>query len=348
LAEAILAATEDSPLHPATTARPPADVAPKVSPPGNVPVPVAGGDEPNNPNTSAIARADLPRMKEPLRELTLGRSRPSPVEPRYLPGATTETVVTDADLRGIEARCRLKAEGARRASARLRRIREGTDSPSVIAPEDPEIAAWADRMTDCFYWTNSPDASQPAEITLLDDVGGCFETIAESIALVLDENGAHRGRLERALPLLAEAQSALRVAIRGIHAPDDPDQLQVYGWLKATAARHRVYLKRFMRVDDPADPSRWPDLLDRIGDSHVRGRSRQQGSLIDGLRPHLEHIKEGHGTDQDWQEVIRAVGELGGGPGTAAAGARSPPRSGRFSRWVPARPPGDRPLPGDP
>jgi len=148
---------------------------------------------------------------------------------------------------------------------------------------------------------------------LLNDVGGCFETVAESIALVLDANDGHRGRLERALPLLAEAQSALRAAIKGIRAPDDPDQLEVFEWLKATAARHRIYLKRFLRADDPADPSRWPDLLDRVEDSHARGRSRQEGSLIEGLRPHLEHIREGHGTDQGWQEVVRAVDELVGG-----------------------------------
>jgi hypothetical protein len=168
-------------------------------------------------------------------------------------------------------------------------------------------------MTDSFYWLNSSDASQAADISILDDVGGCFDTVAEAITLVLDDNGVHRGRLERALPLLAEAQSALRAATRGIHAPDDPDQMRVFEWLKATAARHRIYLKRFLRADDPADPSRWPGLLDRIEDAQLRRRSPQQKSLLDGLRPHLEHIREGQGTGQDWQEVIRAVDELVGG-----------------------------------
>ena len=49
------------------------------------------------------------------------------------------------------------------------------------------------------------------------------------------------------LPLVSEAQSGLRAALKRLNAPDDTDQLASFEWVKETAARQRVYLKRFMR-----------------------------------------------------------------------------------------------------
>jgi hypothetical protein len=74
LAETILAATADTPPHPAMTACLPADLAPMVSPSGAVPVPIAGGDEPDTPKTPSVARDDPPQVKEPLKGR---RSRPN-------------------------------------------------------------------------------------------------------------------------------------------------------------------------------------------------------------------------------------------------------------------------------
>ena len=283
LAEAILAATEVPRPHDATTPPPPADVAPASSPTGAIPTPVAGGDEPDCPTTQGVVQAGREQGAESLRELTLGRSRPAPVEVPAPLEATPHPGVSDADLSRIEVRCRLKAEGARWAVACQRRLREGTDIQFETAPEDREIVAWADRLMDGFFWRTASEPSQPADISLIDDVAGCFEAVAEALSLVLHDCGRHRGAFERALPLIAEAQSALRAAIHGIQGPDDPDQLQVFEWLKVTAARHHVYIKRFMRADDLADPTHWPDLLARIEGVNAkhrptRRRSQQQGA----------------------------------------------------------------------
>ncbi len=266
--------------------------------------------------TQGIAPAEAPHAKETLRELTLGRSRPAFSEVELPPNATTEPAVSDADLPEIEARCRLKAEGARWAAARQRRIREGSDFEAELAPEDPEIVAWADRLADSFYWLNSPP-SKPTDIALLDDVAGCLESVAESIALVLHDGIVSRSHLDRSLPVVAEAQSALRAAIQAIEAPDEPDQLRIFAWLKATAARHHVYIKRFMRTDDPSDPSRWPDLLDRIEriDAKLKKttrRSPRQEALVSLIQSLLEHIRAGEETEQDWQQVIKTVDEMVG------------------------------------
>ena len=54
----------------------------------------------------------------------------------------------------------------------------------------------ADRLTDAFYWASSDGSSATSDITLLDEVGGCFETVAEGLLLVRDAQH-RRGGLER-------------------------------------------------------------------------------------------------------------------------------------------------------
>jgi hypothetical protein len=268
-----------------------------------------------SPRLSPVTKA-LPAAVEPLRELTLGRSRASPPGIPPVPTEMPQPLVADVDLAEIMSRCRLNAEGARRAAARQRRIREGDAAEAEISLEDPEIVAAANRLADHFYWMNSPP-SKPAEIALLDDVGGCFEAVAGAIALILDADIIRPGRLERSLPLLAEAQSALRTAIQGIQAPNDPDQLAVFEWLKRTAAQHHVYIKRHMRADDLADSTRWRDLLDRIAKvdarfQKTRRRSQKEGAWIDRVRRQLELIGESQGAEPDWQELIKTIDEMVG------------------------------------
>ena len=182
-------------------------------------------------------------------EATLDRSRRRSTRPQ----------TTHDDLTEIETRCRRKGEAARWAAERLRRAREGNGFEVENPPMDPEMVEWADRLTDCFYWMNASAGSQPADLSVLDNVGGCFEAVAEALALVrvmLEEHPGNQKVLERSLPLVAEAQSGLRAAFQRLGAAADPDQLEVFEWLKATAARHHVYIKRFMRADEIGGPRR--------------------------------------------------------------------------------------------
>ena len=219
--------------------------------------------------------------KEPLHELTLGRPRPSPDPPR--PGPQPRSPSEDDDLEAIAARCRAKAEAARWAAERQRLIRERYDSPDTDAPPEPATTAWAQTLTDAFYWLSADDPSETPDVTLLDDVGGCFETVAEALRLVRDAQN-RRGGLERALPMLAEAQSALRQSLRRLKAREDPDQLEVYERVRNAAARHRIFLKRFLRADDPADPTGWSDLLTRIEAQTGGAQTQRQTTLFDRLR----------------------------------------------------------------
>jgi len=205
----------------------------------------------------------------------------------------------------------LKADAARWAAERQRRIRERYGWTDEGAPADPAIVEWADKLTDAFYWVNAADSDGLPDISTLDSIGGCFETVAEALAFVEDERN-RRGGLERALKLLAEAQSSLRQSLRNLHASDDSDQLAVYEWLVATAARHRIFLKRFMRADDVADPSDWPGLLARIETAAgMRPQSQRQRAILDSLRDRLGPIRvAGGGIGQDWEPVIQAVEDV--------------------------------------
>jgi hypothetical protein len=252
---------------------------------------------------------------EPLRELTLGRSAPARGESG---GGSTSTLMSRTgaaheEVAEIEARCRWKGEAARWAVERLLRGREGDDRPNSDAPVDPKITEWADKLTDCFYWAKASESSQQNDLSLLEQAAGCFESLAEGLSSVRTALERNQGAkiFERMLPLVAEAQSGLRVVLKRLCASDDPDQLEVFEWVKATAARHRVYLKRFMRADDAAEPAGWSDLLTRIEAATTSGQlSRQQTSELERIREHAKRIEAAEDTEKEWQAVIQIVDGL--------------------------------------
>jgi hypothetical protein len=171
------------------------------------------------------------------------------------------------------------------------------------------MRAWAESLTDAFYWASASASSTTPDISPLDHVGGCFETLAEALLLGRDAEG-HRGGQDRALPLLAEAQSALRRSLQRLKAPEDPDQAEVYEWVRISAARQRLFLKRFMRTDDLADPAGWPALLARIETQAGSGpQSKRQKQLLDQLRL-LCTQNEPERTEESWRSILMVVEDL--------------------------------------
>jgi hypothetical protein len=265
---------------------------------------------------SDAAIADEGPTAEPPMELTLGRHSLSRSSPRAVSPAMNRPPTKYDDLAAIETRCRRKSEAARWAAERLRRAREGYDVDVVSAGMATEMVEWADRLTDCFYWLQSSAGSQPADLSLVDNVGGCFEAVADAFVLVrvmLEEHPGNQSVLERSLPFVAEAQSGLRAAFQQLGAADDPDQCEVFEWLKVTAARHHVYIKRFMRADEQADPAAWYDLLARIESAGASGKqSRIPDSQVERIRNCLKHVQQGEGHDEDWLALITVVDEIVG------------------------------------
>ena len=105
---------------------------------------------------------------------------------------------------------------------------------------------------------------------------------------------------EQALDLAAEAQSALRMAVEAVEGRPDSDQDKVFHWLRYTATEQQIFIARFMRLDDPADPTGWRDLQERIGDldaqiEAIRKQEKQRVNLLGKGKYHARRIMEGHG-----------------------------------------------------
>lgn len=134
----------------------------------------------------------------------------------------------------------------------------------------------------------------------LAQVADCYDALATGaeIAVQLDESGAFRRSPSPAfLYLLAEAQSALLQSLADAPTRSDSDQRDVFLWLKEQTTRYRIYVDRYMRLDDPADASGSADLVERmrraareILDKAKARRERSQ--LLSKVRYHvgkLEH-----------------------------------------------------------
>jgi hypothetical protein len=266
----------------------------------------------------AAISSELPEeaaAASPMPELTLGRSvATEPARPVYpLPR------VAAVDFATIEARCRLKAEGARWAATRRRLIAEGANFSVAIDPKDRDIIARAKELPNCYLWMCHPSGPSPSNLALYEEVAGCFEAMAEAVTLVRqiqDEVELDQAQFEGALDLLAEAQSALRVAIGAIDGPVDTDQTEIFRWLKATATETQIFIHRFMRLDDPADPKRWPALFGRIESveavvQEARRRRGQRKKLLGKVRHKTTLIlNDPAGAADEWKLLIGTVCEL--------------------------------------
>jgi hypothetical protein len=345
LAQAVLKATETQESPPTTRVESPSSPAKiEADQTETSDGEQAATSKPAAPKPAAPTR---PETSEPLPELTLGQARPSvePSTPSYSPRLAPPT---DADLHLIERRCRLKAEGARWAASRSRLITEGALFEVDIEPMDREIIAKAKELPDCFLWMNNPTtAPSPADLREFEIVARCFEAVADVLALlrqILNDPsrgsfgatapvcfadwsgssehspgggpGQYQSEFEQCLDLLAEAQSALRVAIMDIDGPTDTDQMQVYNWLKATTSEQSIFIHRYMRTNDPADPSQWEDLASRIEvvDASMQEnqrRAKQRRKLLNKVRHKLSLITDDpEGAEAHWEILVATVDDL--------------------------------------
>jgi hypothetical protein len=260
----------------------------------------------------SLPSVELPREKLP--ELTLGRATISqPARPSY------PVAYAPADFATIECRCRLKAEAARWAAARRRLMADGAGYDTQIDPKDRDIIARAKALPNCFLWMNHPSGPSPSNLALYEDVAAGFEALAEGVSLInqiQSEQILEQTQFEAALDVLAEAQSALRIAIANLDGPMDSDQTEVFRWLKTTAAQSQIFIQRYMRLDDPADPARCPEILARLEElqsrvQEARRRGNQRKKLLGKVRHKASLIQNDPAGAQDhWRILVQTVDEL--------------------------------------
>lgn len=262
----------------------------------------------------AAEREEAAEPRPPLPKLTLGQAVPHESEqPVY---ASPKPWM---DLSVVEARCRLKAEGARWAASRRRLLAEGASYDTEIAPRDREIIARARELPNCYLWMCNSSGPSPSNLALYEQVAGCFEAIAETLALVKQiqaEPDIEQTDFEAALDLLAEGQSALRVAVDEIDGSPDADQNEVFHWLRSTASEQQILIRNHMRLDDPADPAQWPDILNRVEEVIARlQEGKRKRSTRRKLMGKVRHktsviINDPARAASEWELLIGIVDEL--------------------------------------
>ena len=311
LARAVLAAT-DAPAAPAS----PRDEAPPRRP-GPAPSPAHDPrPAPRPEHAEARPPSSPPAPRPPLGESTLGHSRPREVEPHH--EAAPAGLGDESVLLEIVARCRMKAEGARWAAARQVKMYEGADFRAEIAPRDREVIDKAGAIPGCFLWTNTANFRPPEDLELMDELAVCFEVMAEAVTLVMalmDAPHARRAHLAQGLDLLAETQSALRVAILRVGGTNDSDQFRVYQWIRQVANAEGHFIHRYMKLEDPAEPTRVPWARNQIanlmaGFEQEGRRGRQLEARLRTLRWHASRLGKTDGDRAHWGKIAQTVHEM--------------------------------------
>ncbi len=319
VARVVLALTEAKPAAPAAppvgqtpppvqSERPTAMSAPLIPLPPLLPAAVV----PLVPNVVTAAPVAAPEPPPPLQPMI---AHEPPGEPAHVGGWYRS--VYDDELPLIEQRCRLKAEGGRWAAKRRRLLKEGADYATEIEPNDQDLIGRAKELPDCFLWMCHRDGPSPDDLTLFEDLAGCFEAMASAIGLIqsLLQTPEDPEAFEQAIDLAAESQSSVRAAILALDGPTDGDQQKVFSWLRSAAAERSILIRRFMRRDDPADAGAWANLLERIRQveekqQRFKNRERRHKSLFNKIRYHLKRIDDdSHPEDRayDWGKVIESA-----------------------------------------
>jgi hypothetical protein len=220
------------------------------------------------------------------------------------------------DLALITARCNLKAR-ASRAFMQRRSAVGRTDEPrheEIVRG----LIAEGKQLTRCFLWMLFRERTQPSD-SKMTVIAEAYANLASAAAIALRVRaGAPAERRRKALELLAEAQSALRVSLEStwLTSPDR-DQDDAFHYLDDATTYERVFVQRYMRLDDPADPGAWEDLAARLkaftselDESDLQ--SKRVTQQLYKLRHHARAIQRDPNADHavDWQRIDAAVAML--------------------------------------
>lgn len=311
-----------TPVAQPVAATPPLIAAPIVPPAPEIPV------VPTEPILPVGRSGTLQSFRELRQFVSPGQPEPTverELDTRYADEAPKRPFVkslpaTDDELPLIEERCRLKAEACRWAEQRRRLAMASPDFRAEVEPKDRDLIAHAKQIPDCFLWMSHPTAPNPSDPAEWLGLAGCFDALANAVGLMeklLEENEVGTEVFQQTVDLLAEAQSAVRIAVvRMDGPPTDHDQARVFGWLKHLASNRQIFIRRFMRLDDPAEPTRWGDLNMRVMElagrwDEGRRKTTSRKKVLGRLRYKLAQVgSAGADAKAMWASVSEDVEEL--------------------------------------
>lgn len=222
------------------------------------------------------------------------------------------------DIAALIDRLWFKAQAARWAAERKRLLAHHADYRIEIAPHDRDFFTKA-KAEGCYLWMLDSRGGRTTDNNGFEMIAACYETLAEAVAVarfLLERDNTQTHEVERSLGLLAEAQSALRVAVAECAGYADEDQKLIYSTLREIADERGISLSAGMKLNDPVDPSEWAALAGDVHALHQKFIEREQAErkkmkLLNKLNHKVSELLSAVEPEADaWKGMIPVVEEL--------------------------------------
>ena len=222
----------------------------------------------------------------------------------------------EIDLETVRQRALIKCEACRFAAFRRRMLARGADPETEIDPRYKELVGRAKAVNGCYAWPLDSNRQLPGD-NELELLARCYENVAFGVEIAqrfVSSPGSNGVPSSELLYLLAETQSALRAALGATDLRNDEDQIQSYIWVKEQAYDQDIYVSRYMRMEDPADPLAWADLRKRL-EAFAAGvetdpeGEEQRRDLLGRLRDSFENLAAGEPPVEAWGEICNVLEE---------------------------------------
>jgi hypothetical protein len=279
----------------------------------SAPEPVAPAPEPSRTPPPAPPEPPPVPAVPPIRSLPpLTFAPPPPVATTPPPSPSGNGEVSPSPLPVIADRCRIKAEACAAIARRLR----GSDERDALGA----VIAKANAQPDCFLWFfDGRDHSDSPAVWA--DLAAAFAAGADAADLlrawwVLPEPNRGRAASE-VLHLAAEAQAVLYAAVAAVgRTKPDGDQVQLFVTIREEAARIQVFVHKYLKREDRADPATAPAVAARVREHAAplrraaeAGKNRQK--LVSNLRYKAKKLKDDPaGCADEWPRVVELLDEL--------------------------------------
>ncbi len=220
-----------------------------------------------------------------------------------------------APLTTIKARLRIKQSAIEQAKERAEAKERGENVHST-GQWFSDLISRAKALPNCYLWMCHPrhDAVSPQT---WHQTGTSFHVLSRALALTeeVQRIEASHSILEGTFLLLAEAQSAMRTACSTFDF-EDADQVDVYLHLLDWSAAEQLYIGRFMKADDRADPANSQDLLSRIDKLYrevasINAATQVRTKLLGKIRYEAKMLSNNPtASEGSWTKIINSVDQL--------------------------------------
>ncbi len=231
--------------------------------------------------------------------------------PSSVEATTGETGTPESTTAEIAARCRLKAEIARAFA-------EAATHDRVIPVESR--SDWLRRSYEhknCRLWVFD---LKPLPRSVWVNLASAYEAVAAAADLLArweQETDPTYERNSEVLHLAAEAQAVLFAAtVETGYDRKEYDQIALFVQIREEGVARRLFINRYLRSSDRADPDGGPDLHRRITDAIKKtdkpaSGDKEVAKLLKNLRHKLKPLTaDPTGRDIDWPGVVRILDEL--------------------------------------